>query len=50
LYNSRDLLFPVARAVALGLIERSQIPGPILEQLESMIALAREQILVADES
>lgn len=47
-YNSRDLLFPVARAVALGLIESSQIPGPALEQLEPMIALAREQLLVAE--
>jgi hypothetical protein len=43
LYNSRDLLYPVARAVALGLIASSKVPGPILEQLEPMIALVREE-------
>lgn len=50
LYNSRNLLYPVARAVALGLIERSQVPGPVLEQREPMIAFAREDLLVANES
>lgn len=44
LYNSRNLLYPVARAVALGLIERSKVPGSILEGLEPMIALVREEL------